>query len=357
MTRPTFPDLALAHRGELFAQLLALPADNERIMSCTFDGSPGWVVSEMPAARRLLTSSAGRKSRPTHSQRLLGGVGARQGPTVRQVKRHLIDAMAREASRPADVAWHLHPCLDDALPEPSRLTEALSAALLTQLTGRHPGSVDGAALRRMVQSSWVHLESEDGGGPADDDLAAYLVDLVRASKSLFLQHLREHAWADRAIAEELRGMVLAGWGSTTAATLSALSLDAGPVLTRVALDEVLRLYPPSFMIARRIVEPPPDPLPFESGDIVLISPWLIHRDQTKWSAPQCFDPARWRHQQRDRWFVPFGLGPRRCPAAAFARAQVATAVTWYAQRNSTAQAGELTLVEGRSPALKPRSSG
>lgn len=148
-------------------------------------------------------------------------------------------------------------------------------------------------------------------------------------------------------------MVLAGWGSTTAATLSALALGVRAP-TRAAVDEVLRLYPPSFMIARRIAEPPPHPLPFLLGDIVLISPWLIHRTPTAWPAADLFDPERRQRQPRDRWFLPFGLGPRRCPAATFARAQITAAVNRYSTRLKPPSARTLSLVEARSPALVPR---
>jgi cytochrome P450 len=356
MIAPAFPALSLAHRAELFERLRALPPGTEAYRRCTFDGRPGWIVSRMPAARSLLTTTAGRKARPEHSQRLLGGVGALRGAQVRQVKRQLVDAMAAEAVRQDDLTQHLRGSLADGPPAPGPLTEALSAAMLAQLTGQTPGSVDSAGLRRLVFSSWAGLEGDHADGRLRDDLAEYIAGLVRGSESTFLKRLRDAGWSTGTIAEELRGMVLAGWGSTTAATLSTLALGVSAPPSRAAVDEVLRLYPPSFLIARIIVEPPPHPLPFALDDVVLISPWLIHRDPAGWSAAQRFDPGRWRQQWRDRWFLPFGLGPRRCPAATFARAQIATAIEWYRSRLTPPIGSELSLVESRSPALVPQWS-
>lgn len=351
MNGPSLPPLSLAHRTRLFDALRELPTGPDPVTRCSFDGQPGWVVSQLPVARSLITSAAGCKARPASSQRLLGGVGALRGAPVRQVKRQLVEAMLAE---PHDaVSRHLHANLMGQPLESRLLTEALSAALLTQLCGRPPGSVDGALLRRLVVRSWNGLERDHPAGRLDDELACYLTKLVDGAESPFLGRLRGAGWSTRTIAEELRGMVLAGWGSTTAATLSALALGAGAQMSRATADEVLRLYPPSFMIARTITEPPPRPLPFVPGEIVVVSPWLIHRDPAGWADPERFDPGRWRRQPRDRWFLPFGLGPRRCPAAAFARTQMTAAVDWYSARLSQPAARRVSLVESRSPALVP----
>src|SRR4051794_41369367 len=91
----------------------------------------------------------------------------------------------------------------------------------------------------------------------------------------------------------MRAMFLAGWGSTAAAVLSSLSLGVAERLgEEFVLDEVIRLYPPSFMIARTIAHSS-EGQPFRPGDLVLISPWLIHRNPRGWSDPLRFDVSRW----------------------------------------------------------------
>jgi hypothetical protein len=349
-----FTDLSMAHRPELFDQIRACEPSAGPYRRCTFAGRPGWIVSQMPQARLLLTSAAGRKSRPEHSQRLLGGVGALRGEQVREVKRELVDAIGAEARKSDQLMQHLRATAGSGPPYPARLTEALSSAMLAQLTGQRPGLVDGNRLRRLVVTTWSGLEDRNVAGQLRDGLAEFIVGLVHGSDSTFLARLRGAGWSAERISEELRAMVLAGWGSTTAATLSALALGVDASPSRAAVDEVLRLYPPSFMIARTIVEPSPPSFPFATGDLVVLSPWQIHRDPAGWPAPLRFDPGRWRQPQRARWFLPFGLGPRRCPAAAFARAQIAATIELYAAEPMMLSSSELLLVESRSPALVPR---
>src|SRR5205814_4390953 len=92
-------------------------------------------------------------------------------------------------------------------------------------------------------------------------------------------------------------------------------------LTRSVLDEALRLYPPAFLIARsaaardviakRVVKP---------NDIILISPWVLHRHETLWREPNAFDPYRFLNGAPPNRFayLPFGAGPRVCIGAPFA---------------------------------------
>lgn len=356
-----FPGLSLAQRPELFEAIRTHGTASARLVSpCAFGGESGWLVSDMPTARDLLTSSAGQKSRPADSQRLLGGVGVLHADQVRDVKRRLVIAMGQEARQRHLLAEHLTAALRgrESPPGPGPLTEALSASLLAQLTGQRPGAVDGGRLRELVRASWARLErpaepAAHGPGGPEDDLASFVHALVETSGSGFTRHLRDQGWTTPRIAEELRAMVLAGWGSTTAAVLSAVALGVAPQCTRQALDEVLRMYPPSFMIARRIVEPR-RAFPFAAGDLVVVSPWLIHRHGRAWARPEEYTPHRWQTTPGPHWFLPFGLGPRRCPAATFARAQIAVAVELYGDRFPPPVSGRLALVESRSPALVPR---
>ena len=103
--------------------------------------------------------------------------------------------------------------------------------------------------------------------------------------------------------------------------------DAAPapgrlVLTRAVIDEAMRLYPPAFVIVRAARVP--DRLAgsrVAPGDVVVVSPWILHRHRLLWSEPNAFDPGRFlpgappvpRYQ-----YLPFGVGPRVCIGAHFA---------------------------------------
>jgi cytochrome P450 len=92
-------------------------------------------------------------------------------------------------------------------------------------------------------------------------------------------------------------------------------------------NETLRLYPPvSFFIreASRNTELGGQRCPM--GALLTISPWLIQRHRDHWPDPDCFRPERFLSSAGDREqrlardaFLPYGLGPRKCPGAAFAQ--------------------------------------
>ena len=94
------------------------------------------------------------------------------------------------------------------------------------------------------------------------------------------------------------------------------------VRTRAVVDEVLRLYPPAFVIVRQAVEDDlADDIPIPARSHVLIAPWVLHRHRRLWSAPETFDPSRFLPgaPPPSRFsYIPFGVGPRTCIGAQFA---------------------------------------
>ena len=94
------------------------------------------------------------------------------------------------------------------------------------------------------------------------------------------------------------------------------------LLDRV-LDESLRLYPPIHSLPRKATRDVAfGEYTVPAGSEVLVSVYSLHRDERFWSAPETFDPDRWRDRDRSTdAYLPFGAGPRRCLGATFARVE------------------------------------
>ncbi|MCB9749619.1 MAG: cytochrome P450 [Myxococcales bacterium] len=85
-----------------------------------------------------------------------------------------------------------------------------------------------------------------------------------------------------------------------------------PALARV-VDESMRLYPAAWFLERRSLDD--DVLcgrRIPRGAVVVVSPYLLHRDPRWWPQPSVFDPARFERPPNKLIYLPFGAGPRAC---------------------------------------------
>lgn len=101
--------------------------------------------------------------------------------------------------------------------------------------------------------------------------------------------------------------------------------------TRAALMEAMRLYPPVWAITRRTtVATRVGGFTLGPGTDVVICPWLIHRDPANWPRAEEYAPERFLDRSDifggGDAFLPFGWGPRRCVAIAFAGIEATTIV-------------------------------
>ena len=64
-----------------------------------------------------------------------------------------------------------------------------------------------------------------------------------------------------------------------------------------------------------------------AGEVIMISPWTMHRHEAYWDNPHAFDPDRFSPDRESRItqaaYIPFGQGPRVCIGAAFATVESA----------------------------------
>ncbi|MEX1369422.1 MAG: cytochrome P450 [Nannocystaceae bacterium] len=103
------------------------------------------------------------------------------------------------------------------------------------------------------------------------------------------------------------------------------------------IDEVMRLYPPAWIVERQaVVEDRLGDYVIPTGTIVAVSPWVMHRHPGLWEQPERFDPERFapgRAEGRPKHaYLPFGAGPRVCIGNNFALMEAKIILTSVAQR-------------------------
>lgn len=99
--------------------------------------------------------------------------------------------------------------------------------------------------------------------------------------------------------------------------------------TRAVLAESMRLYPPAWILGRRLLRPLElDGWTLPEGALCVASQWAMHHDPRFWAEPRAFRPQRWLGtdgefdesapgQPRGAYF-PFGIGSRLCVGRGFA---------------------------------------
>jgi cytochrome P450 len=103
------------------------------------------------------------------------------------------------------------------------------------------------------------------------------------------------------------------------------------------VNEILRLYPPAYIVARTSIEPCQiGGYDFPTGTTFLISQWVMHRDPRYYEEPEAFRPERWLDGLADRLpagaYFPFGDGPRRCIGQGFAMLEASLVIATLARR-------------------------
>ncbi len=180
-----------------------------------------------------------------------------------------------------------------------------------------------AELRETIERVAARRERDDDGGD--------LLSRLRAARdpeggaALTAQEVRDEALL----------LMLAGHTTTADVLTSTLHLlgrhpelqervaaaaatgapDAPDDLVRAAVQEAMRLHPPSYVLARRTAagtELGGRAVP--AGTLVLVVPWATHRDPRWWPDPERFDPMRFvgEHARPPFAYVPFSAGGRAC---------------------------------------------
>lgn len=117
--------------------------------------------------------------------------------------------------------------------------------------------------------------------------------------------------------------------SAVLAQSGSLLDDSRLPYTRAFVREVLRLYPPAWLMGRTVRRPYTlGGWSLRPGLQIMFSPYLVHRDPRWWSEPEVLRPERWLQRatpEARRAYIPFGAGPRICLGMHLSLYQLATA--------------------------------
>lgn len=208
-----------------------------------------------------------------------------------------------------------------------------------------------------------------------------LVDLLLSAKDPETGRTMD----DALIADNIMGFILAGHETTSVGlTWAAFVLAAHPmtarrirdeveavagdaplaadhaprlIFTRQVVSEVLRLYPPGFMLTRVAARDCElAGMKVRAGTRVNIPVYAIHRHRKRWRDPDAFDPSRFAPDAPppERYtYLPFGAGPRICMGAAFALLESTVILATLARRADLAFAGKKPPLPVAVFALRP----
>ena len=108
-------------------------------------------------------------------------------------------------------------------------------------------------------------------------------------------------------------------------------------LVERVVTEAMRLYPPAWIVGRRALHDyPVRDFTIPARAIVILSPYIVHRDPRFFPNPECFDPDRWTPEFKASLppfaYFPFGGGSRRCIGDSFAAMELSLVVATIARR-------------------------
>ena len=200
-----------------------------------------------------------------------------------------------------------------------RAIAAIDDVVFRIIAARRRSDVDQGDLLAMLLQA---RDEETGAQMSDQQLRDEVITLLLAGHdttanllSWTFYLLSRHPSVESKVYAEVSAVL----GGRTPAVADLASLP----YTRMVIDEVLRLYPPAWIIGRSpIADEQLGGYRIPANALVLISPYVTHRHPEFWPNPEGFDPERFSPEMQDarpRYaYFPFGGGPRICIGNNFA---------------------------------------
>jgi len=196
----------------------------------------------------------------------------------------------------------------------------LDQIIFKMVADRRNRGVDRGDLLSMLLLS--QDEEGDGGRMTDEQLRDELMTIFLAGHettanaltwTLYL--LSQHPEIESRLHEEIDSLI----GSRQPKFSDVAELR----FTEMVLYESMRLYPPAWAIGRLAkVDCDIGGYLVPQKSVVVVSQYVMHRDERYYENPLEFDPQRWIPELRETRppfaYFPFGGGPRRCIGEGFA---------------------------------------
>lgn len=218
-------------------------------------------------------------------------------------------------------------------------------------TGEDPGDLLSMLMAATDQDTGESMSDEQ---LRDEVLTMFVAGHETTANALSwtLYLLSLHPTVMRQLSAEFSTVL--GGRPPTIADLPALKL------TERVLLETMRLYPPAWSIGRTLAtDDIVDDHQIRGPAVMLISPYLVHRNAEYWQNPAAFDPDRFLPdavKARPRYaYLPFSAGPRVCIGKAFAMIEIKLILATVLQRFRPTLVPGYTIEAEPLITLRPRT--
>ena len=321
------------------------------------------------ATERLLATWRGRSALDVHHEmmRLTLDIvsktlfGADTGSLADEIGEAV--TIGQEAFQKRIVSWRFF--LPDTFPFPDNLPFIRAAnrldEIIYQIIAERRAQRSAGQDRLDLLSMLLAAQDEDGSRMTDKQLrdecmtiflAGHETTALALSWAWYL--LSQHPEAEAALHAELDEAL--GGRTPTLEDLPKLRF------AEAVINESMRLYPPAYAMGREATEDvrlgEPGSYRIPQGMVVLLSPYVMHRDPRYYEAADEFRPARWLDGLQKRLpryaYFPFGGGPRLCIGNQFAMMEAVLLLATIAQRYRLRLAPTANITPWTGITLRPR---
>jgi cytochrome P450 len=238
-----------------------------------------------------------------------------------------------------------------------RAKQRLDATIYRMIEERRRTGTDGNDLLSML----LRARDEEGDGAGmtdkqvrDEALTIFLAGHETTANALAWTWylLSEHAEVEERMHAEIDSVLEDG-------RLPTFEDVARLRYTEMVLAESMRLYPPAWALGRlSIGEHEIAGFVLPPRSLVLMSPYVMQRDERYFPDPTRFDPERWTPEAREARpqfaYFPFGGGARRCIGEGFAWMEGVLLIASLAQRWRLRHVASHTVALQPAITLRPK---